>query len=60
MAATLGQAFDLAYKKYLEAKRTTPAKEQVKALKNKVHSSSHPHCEQMCLRCVFAYVGGNY
>ena len=36
MAATLGQAFDLAYKKYLEAKRTTPAKEQVKALKNKV------------------------
>ena len=37
MAATLGQAFDLAYKKYLEAKRTTPAKEQVKALKNKVH-----------------------
>lgn len=36
MAATLGQAFDLAYKKYLEAKRTTPAREQVKALKNKV------------------------
>jgi len=36
MAATLGQAFDLAYKKYLQAKQTTPAKEQVKALKNKV------------------------
>ncbi|XP_065920509.1 PTB domain-containing engulfment adapter protein 1-like [Dysidea avara] len=36
MAATLGQAFDLAYRKYLQAKQTTPAKEQVKALKTKV------------------------
>ena len=42
MATTLGQAFDLAYKKYLEAKRTTPAKEQVKALKNKVRGESLP------------------
>lgn len=43
MAATLGQAFDLAYKKYLEAKRTTPAKEQVKALKNKVDAQTLPY-----------------
>ena len=38
MAATLGQAFDLAYKKYLEAKRTTPAKEVVNTLRKKVHA----------------------
>jgi len=41
MAATLGQAFDLAYRKYLQAKQTTPAKEQVKALKTKVPSVMH-------------------
>lgn len=54
MAATLGQAFDLAYKKYLEAKQTTPAKEQVKALKDKVLTKLTTLNESACV--VFAQV----
>lgn len=47
MAATLGQAFDLAYKKYLEAKRTTPAKEVVNTLRKKVVSTDKEKEELM-------------